>query len=128
MKLGRTTRGAHARVVACSVRAVPPLRNVTRAVVAPIGSDTVTVRRPARTTTVLTLRPLTENTIRRIGEPVTVTRARRTLQPAVRRRAVPRAARVPSTACAGAAAGAATRTAARPVTRIVPSGPVATAG
>src|SRR5215218_7440506 len=101
---GRTARPAHRRVLARRVRADAPLRNVTRAETAPIGSDTVTVRRPGRTTAAATRRPLTENTMRRIGEPVTVTRARVAAQPGTRRTAFPRETRVPLTTCAGATA------------------------
>src|SRR5215218_1650467 len=101
---GRTARPAHRRVLARRVRADAPLRNVTRAETAPMGSDTVTVRRPGRTTAAATRRPLTENTMRRIGEPVTVTRARVAAQPGTRRTAFPRETRVPLTTCAGATA------------------------
>jgi hypothetical protein len=103
---GRTVRAPHRRVLACRVRGDAPLRKVTRADTAPTGSDTVTLRWPAGTTTLATRRPSTENAMRLIGEPLTVPRARRAPQPETRRRAVPRATRAPLTACDGAATAA----------------------
>src|SRR4051812_48303748 len=70
------------------------------------GSVTVNVRCPPRANTVRTRRPLTVRSMRRTGEPLTVTRTRpETQRLGLRRRAVPRRATAALTAALGAGAG-----------------------
>jgi hypothetical protein len=95
-----------------SVRDRAPLLNTTRAAMrctVPFarGSVTAKLRCPRRAITVRTRRPLTVTSMRRTGEPLTVTRKRpETQRLGLRRRAVTRRATAALTAAFGAAAEA----------------------